>query len=123
MRVFKTRWFQRWAKKEGLSDATLLGAVDEMEQGLVDADLGGSVFKKRVPLPGQGKRGSVRTLLAFRLSDKAFFIFGFAKNKQANISSKEERAIKLLATEFLGYTEHALKKALDAGELVEVTNE
>ena len=123
MRVFKTRWFQRWAKKEGLSDETLLAAVQEMEQGLVDADLGGSVYKKRVPLSGKGKRGSVRTLLAFRMNDRAFFIFGFAKNKQANISPKEERAIKMLANEFLGYTEHALNKALEAGELMEVPNE
>ena len=120
MRIFKTRWFQRWAKKEGLSDGVLLAAVQEMEQGLVDADLGGSVYKKRVPLPGQGKRGSTRTLLAFRMGERAFFIFGFAKNKQANIDPKEERAIKLLAQEFLGYTEHTLKKALDAGELVEI---
>ncbi|WP_329601871.1 type II toxin-antitoxin system RelE/ParE family toxin [Sansalvadorimonas verongulae] len=106
-----------------LSDDTLLKAVHEMEQGLVDADLGGSVYKKRVPLPGKGKRGSVRTLLAFRMSDRAFCMFGFAKNRQANISPREERAIRLLANEFLGYTEHALKKALDAGELVEVPNE
>nr|WP_263469118.1 type II toxin-antitoxin system RelE/ParE family toxin [Stenotrophomonas sp. CFS3442] len=32
-----------------------------MEGGLVDADLGGGIFKKRVALPGRGKRGSVRT--------------------------------------------------------------
>ncbi len=123
MRIFKTRWFQRWAKKEGLNDQALIAAVREIEQGLVDADLGGSVYKKRVPIAGQGKRGSMRTLLAFRIGEKAFFIFGFAKNKQANISQKEEQAIKQLAREFLGYTEHALKKALAAGELVEVGNE
>ncbi|GAA4648306.1 hypothetical protein GCM10023116_05730 [Kistimonas scapharcae] len=57
------------------------------------------------------------------MGECAFFIFGFSKNKQANIDQKEERAIKLLAREFLGYTEHALKKALDAGELVEIPYE
>ena len=123
MRTFKTRWFQRWAKKEGLTDETLLIAVKEMEQGLVDADLGGSVYKKRVPIQGRGKRGGARTLLAFRMGERAFFIFGFAKSRQANISPKEEQAIKLLATQFLGYTEHALNKALAAGELVEITDE
>ncbi|GAA4648307.1 hypothetical protein GCM10023116_05740 [Kistimonas scapharcae] len=55
MRVFKTRWFQRWAKKEGLSDKVLMAAVQEMEQGLVDADLGGSVYKKRDSANGEGK--------------------------------------------------------------------
>jgi hypothetical protein len=33
-----------------------------MQQGLIDADLGGGVIKKRVPLPGRGKSGSTRTL-------------------------------------------------------------
>lgn len=123
MRIFKTRWFQRWAKKEGLADEVLLTAVREMEQGLVDADLGGSVYKKRVPFQGRGKRGGARTLLAFRMEERAFFLFGFTKNKQANISLKEEQAIKLLAIQLLGYTEHALKKALAAGELVEIRDE
>ena len=75
-----------------------------MEQDLVGSGLGSSVYKKRVPLSSKGKCGSVRTLLVFRMKNRAFFIFGFAKNKQANISSKEERAIELLAIEFLGYT-------------------
>ncbi|TVQ37471.1 MAG: type II toxin-antitoxin system RelE/ParE family toxin, partial [Wenzhouxiangella sp.] len=56
-RVFKTRTFARSTKKAGLTDATLWAAVEEMSRGLVDADLGGGVLKKRVALPGQGKRG------------------------------------------------------------------
>ena len=35
-----------------------------MERGLIDANLGGGIIKKRVPLPGRGKRGSARTLVA-----------------------------------------------------------
>ena len=73
-----------------------------MEQGLVDADLGGSVYKKRVLIQGRGKQGGARTLLAFRVEKRAFFLFGFTKNKQANISLKEEQALKLLATQFWG---------------------
>lgn len=47
----------RWKEKHGLSDQVLFKAVDEIEQGLIDADLGGSILKKRVALPGRGKRG------------------------------------------------------------------
>ncbi len=43
MRVFKSRWFNKWAGKEKLTDVALLKAVEEMERGLVDADLGGYV--------------------------------------------------------------------------------
>ncbi len=95
----------------------------EMEQGLVDAELGGQVVKKRVALPGKGKRGSTRTLVAFRQDGKAFFIYGFAKNERANISDKELRALKLLARELLSCTKPALVKAVKAGELIEVEDD
>ena len=48
--VYKNKEFHKWAKKEGLNDAQLLKALDEMERGLVEADLGGNIFKKRVSL-------------------------------------------------------------------------
>ena len=88
----------------------------------MDADLGSHVYKKRVGLAGRGKRGGVRTLIAFRIKDKAFFLYGFAKNARANISGKELKALRLLAGELLGYTDVALTKAVKAGELIEVVN-
>jgi hypothetical protein len=93
-----------------------------MKHGLVDAELGGHVVKKRVALPGQGKRGA-RTLLAFNRGDKAFFIYGFAKNERANIGVKELKALKLLAREVLSYTNPILEKAIKAGELIEVEDD
>lgn len=123
MQTYKTKWFHRWAAKEGVTDQALASAVREMANGLVDADLGGHVVKKRVGLHGRGKRGGVRTLVAFRQEDRAFFIYGFAKNERANISQKEFKALRLLATELLGYGNLALGKAVEAGELIEVTND
>ncbi|MBL4571671.1 MAG: type II toxin-antitoxin system RelE/ParE family toxin, partial [Gammaproteobacteria bacterium] len=73
MIAYKNKEFSKWAKKEGLSDALLLAALDEMEHGLVEADLGGNVFKKRVSL-GLGKSGGARTLLAYKKGNRAFFI-------------------------------------------------
>ncbi len=122
MLAFKTKWFQRWAAKEGLTNEALAAAVREMTDGLIDADLGGHVVKKRVGLRSRGKRGGVRTLVAFRQKDKAFFIYGFAKNERANISQRELKALKLLAAELLGYDKLALGQAIEAGELIEVTN-
>ena len=58
-------------------------AVAEIGQGLMDANLGGYVVKKRVALGGRGKSGGVRTLLAFKIRDKAFFLYGFAKTSKA----------------------------------------
>jgi len=123
MRVFKNKWFQKWAAKEGLSDEVLLAAVEEMEDGLIDAELGGHVVKKRVALPGRGKRGGSRTLVVYQQSNKAFFVYGFAKNERANISVKQLKVLKLLATQLLGYTNPALVKATKAGELIEVNDD
>jgi hypothetical protein len=123
MRVFKSKWFQKWAAKEGLDDDALRAAIEEMENGLIDAELGGHVAKKRVALPGRGKRGGTRTLVVYQQANKAFFVYGFAKNERANISDKELKALKLLATQLLGYTNPALVKAIEAGELIEVIND
>lgn len=48
MRVFKNAWFGRFARKEKVSAAALLEAVDRAEKGLIDADLGGGVIKQRI---------------------------------------------------------------------------
>lgn len=123
MRIFKTKWVHRWAAKEGLNDASLRAAVDEMRHGLVDADLGGGVFKKRVALPGRGKSGSVRTLLAFKQGRHVFFVYGFAKSVRANITAAELKALRRLADELLGYGDTRIDKALEAKELIEVVTD
>jgi hypothetical protein len=123
MRVFKNKVFSKWAAKEGLDDAALLAAVEEMECGLIDADLGGHVVKKRVAIGGRGKSGGARTLLAYKIGNKAFFVYGFAKNARANISAEELKALKHLAKELLGYSEKALAAAIKHGALIEVKSD
>lgn len=88
-RIFKTRHFQRWMRKTELTDQVLCTAVAEMVQGLIDADLGGGVVKKRVGLAGRGKRGGARTLVATNKGSRWFFVFGFEKNDRANIDDDE----------------------------------
>ena len=121
MRVFKNKAFSKWAAREGLGDAQLQAAVWEIEDGLLDAELGGNVIKKRIALGSRGKSGGVRTLLVYRTQTKAFFVYGFAKNVRANIKQDELKALKRYASELLSYDDNALSKALKAGELVEVT--
>ena len=120
MRIFKNKAFAKWAEKEGLNDDALQIAVDEMERGLIDADLGGHVVKKRVAVGGRGKRGGVRTLLAYKSGDKAFFMYGFAKNARANVSTDELKALKHLAKELMNYSDKTLTKAIQHGALIEV---
>lgn len=122
-RIFRTRTFSRWMNKAGLADVDLCQSVTEMEAGLIDADLGGQVVKKRVALPGRGKRGGARTIVATNRGDRWYFIFGFGKNERANIDRHELRALQELASDLLGQDDKAIIVALKADELVEICHD
>ena len=121
MRAFKTRTFQRWAGKAGVTDAALLDAVAQMERGLIDADLGGNLYKQRVALPGRGKSGSTRTIIATRFAGVLFFLYGFEKNDRDNITAKELALYQRLARELLEMNDARISAALSAQVLMEVT--
>ena len=121
--IFKTRHFAGWAQKSGLSDSLLKIAVLEIQQGLLDAELGGGVVKKRIALPGKGKRSSTRTLLATNKNDRWFFIFGFEKNERENVSENELVTLKKLAKDLLGLTTVQIAVALKEGTLVGVEHD
>ena len=120
MRIFATRAFSRLDVAGELGDADLIAAVAEMNDGLWDVNLGGNVYKKRVALAGRGKSGGARTLVAFKGDDRAFFMYGFSKNQRSNITTKEKRALKLMARELLGYSDNQLRQALKHGALIEI---
>jgi hypothetical protein len=119
-RVFKTREFARWTTKAGLFDAALCTAVEEMTNGLIDAELGGGVVKKRVALPGRGKSGSTRTLVATNRGSRWYFVFGFEKNERDNIDAAELAALKRLARDLLKLTDSELNRAVEQDVLKEI---
>jgi hypothetical protein len=120
MLVYKTRWFDRWSRKQGLITSSLCASIREMRLGLYDADLGGGIFKKRIARPGQGKSGGFRMLIATRKGSLWIFMYGFSKNERSNIDKDEEEALKKLATHLLSLSAQELNKAQRAGELMEV---
>jgi hypothetical protein len=120
MRVLKNKPFSQWAKKLKISDTTLLTAIIEMTNGLYEANLGGHIYKKRLPLGHKGKSGGARTIIAFKVGDKAIFVYGFSKGEKSNISKKEEDGLKDLAKVYFGYDEDQIKKAIKNKILIEV---
>ena len=110
-------------RKAGLSDDAICQAVSEMAQGLIDADLGGNVVKKRIGLPGQGKRGGARTIVATKMADRWFFLYGFGKNERPNIDKDELKVLQEVAKELLELKDRQLAVALTAGEIMEVCND
>lgn len=83
-------------------------------------NLGGHIYKKRIPLKGRGKSGGARSILAYKIGEKVFFIFGFTKNERANVSPEELKIAKALAHELLNYTCEQLDQLIKNGKLYEV---
>ncbi len=122
MRILKNKPFSQWAKKLRITDKTLVTAINEMVVGLYEANLGGHIYKKRIPLGHRGKSGGARTIVAFKMQDKAIFIYGFSKGEKSNITKKEEEGLKELAKAYFNYNEHQINKAIKEGVLIEVTD-
>jgi hypothetical protein len=73
-------------RKERLSDATLCKPAREVVDGILgagEADLGGGLFKKRLPRPGAGKSGGFRAIVAYRppQADRILITYAFAKTR------------------------------------------
>lgn len=122
-RVYKTRYFQRWMRKTELTDQALRAAVQEMSQGLIDADLGGGVVKKRIGVEGRGKSSGVRTLVATNQGDCWFFVFGFAKNARSNITETELNALQALSSDLLKLNSSQLSDSVANGLLQEISHD
>jgi len=120
VRIFKTKWFTRFASKEKIDDAKLLETVQSIEGGLIDADYGGGLIKQRIARDGGGKSGGYRSAVAFRSENRIIFMFAFSKSDQENLSIVERREYKKAATLYLEMTEKQIQKAIESGFLIEV---
>jgi hypothetical protein len=120
MRVFKSKWFARFARKNRIDDEALKSAVVEIEAGNFDADLGGCVYKQRVARKGQGKRGGYRTIMLFKQGERAFFVYGFAKNKLDNITDDDLAVFREIAEKRLSENDEQIRKHIENGALTEI---
>ena len=120
VRIWKNKLFARFARGQRISDSDLCDAIERAERGLIDADLGGNVIKQRVARPNEGRSGGFRTIILFRVEERAFFIHGYAKSSQANISTDEVKAFRRAAEVALQLDEEQIQTLLDDGELIEV---
>ena len=94
--------------------------MERIANGLVDADLGGGVFKQCIARPGQGRSGGVRAILVLRRRERAFFLHGFAKSNRENLRRTELKAVRALADEMLRLDEADLDAMLANRAISEV---
>ena len=110
-------------KKTGVANSDLCEAVSEMKQGLVDAELGRHLLKKRIGLRGRGKRGGARTIVASKTLGQWFFLYGFNKNERSNLNKEEVRSLQELAKELLSFSYIQLGIAHQAGLIEEIIDD
>ena len=123
MRVFKIRWFVRFARGERLDDKSLSQAIGRAARGLIDADLGGGLIKQRVARRGRGRSGGYRMIIAYRVGKRAIFLYGFAKNERDNIAPDELEDLRDVAHDWLAATAEQIAAALADGAIEEVDYE
>ena len=117
MSLYKTRPFSRLARKAGITDDALKETVEEMRKGIIHADLGSGVYKQRVAIPGRGKRGGSRVIVAANLRDRWIFVHCYLKGDKADISPGEEHAFKEFARIYLQLSDETIKTAVERGVL------
>lgn len=120
-RVYKSKWFQRFARKEEIEDEALMDAIDRAEKGQIDASLGGGVLKLRIARAGEGKSGGYWSIVFFRQGERAVFVYGFPKSERGNIKADEEMAFKEAAKHVLALTDKQMAGLVKSGDFVEVT--
>ena len=123
MKVFKTRWFARFARQEKIADDGLREAIVRAERGLIDADLGGGLIKQRVARQGQGRSGGYRVIVAYRLRDRAIFFYGFSKSEMENITQNQLATAREFAAKWLALSDVQIRQAITDCELQEIKHD
>jgi hypothetical protein len=120
LQTYKTKWFVRFAPREGIADSSLIEAIRRAERGLIDADLGGGLIKQRVARKGQRRSGGYRVIVAYRAHGRAVFLYAFAKNDLENIGADELTELRRIGLNWLNATPQKIADALEDGGLQEV---
>jgi hypothetical protein len=110
----------RFARREEITHSSLREAIGCAELGLIDADLGGGLIKQRVARPGKGRSGGYRSIIAYRRSGRAVFLYGFAKSERGNIRQDELAALRKIGSNWLNASLEVIAEAVDRDQLEEV---
>jgi hypothetical protein len=116
MRVFKSAWFDKAARKAKISDAALCTAITQVLAGQA-YDLGGGVYKKRLG----GNRH--RSIILARGRSYWVYEFLFAKQDRANIDADELQAFRLLAKSYADLTQTQVAALVAGGDWIRICND
>jgi len=120
MLKLKTKWFSKWTKKNNIQDDKLIIAIESISDSLGTVDLGGGLFKVRISREYEGKSGGFRSIIVYRESDKAIFVYGFSKNEKDNLDKEELKYFKKLAKDLLDIDKKEYIRLIKLGEFINI---
>jgi hypothetical protein len=120
VRILLTKWFKGFAKSERITDSALKALVAGIEDGIRGASLGSGLFKYRLAKPGKGKSGGHRVIVCMKRGERLFFVYGFSKSGQENLSDYELKTYKKFAEYLLSLDDASLDYAVAEGRLTEL---
>lgn len=123
MRIFRTKWLARYARRARIDDRSLIEAIERAEHGSIDADLGSGLIKQRVARRGQGRSGGYRMLVAYKSRALAVYLYAFAKSERENIDADELASFRAIGAAWLGADAAQLERAIESGTLQEVLSD
>ena len=113
VRVFKTAWFGKAARKARITEDERCEAIQEVMKGQAD-DLGGGVFKKRL------NRNMHRSLILAKGGRYWIYAYLFAKKDRGNIDEGELGDFRTLAKNYAQLSEQQLAGLLKDEDLKEI---
>jgi hypothetical protein len=122
VRIFKTKWLTRYARRERIADRLLTEAIERAGRGLIDADLGGGLTSSGLRVAGRAALAAIACWSPIG-KDRAVFLYAFAKNERDNIDADELIAFRAIGTAWLEADARRLAQALKDGRLQEVAND
>lgn len=123
MKKLKTKWFNKWAKKQKISDKRLLLAIQDLQNNLSSVSLGGGLFKVRLASENSGKSSSYRTIVVYKEDERVVMVYGFMKKEQENLSSDELKSFKTLSKDILALNDESLMRAIEKNVFVKIGEE
>jgi hypothetical protein len=120
MRILKTKWFTRYARKEKITDNQLRNAIVDLNNGLIDCDYQDGVIKQRIARSGQGKSGGYRSIILYQSDSNYFFVFCYAKSEKSDLTDKELKEFKNLSKGYLKLSDIEIQALIELNELTEV---
>jgi hypothetical protein len=120
MLKLKTKWFNKWSKKNSIKDDTLIKTITSMTDNLGSVNLGSGLHKVRISRDLEGKSGGFRSIVVLKQNELAIFVYGFAKNEKDNLDKDELKYFKKLAKDLLKIEIKKYKNLMQSGEFIRI---